>query len=184
MEAVRRHGVDVCALTCFGFLLDSDPAAMKRTRESVTATVIAAAESGGGLVVTFTGRDAGSSDEGNYRDMADFLVSLAGVAAQGGVKMALKNWPGPRKDFVAMTPAGWAKSFEMVCHPNVGLNFDPSHLVWQGIDHERAFEAVADRVFLAHAKDTEVFDESLQQVGYYGLDWWAYRRGYRLATVA
>jgi sugar phosphate isomerase/epimerase len=34
---------------------------------------------------------------------------------------------------------------------------------------------VADRVFLAHAKDTEIFADRLQQVGYFGAGWWTYR---------
>src|SRR5919202_1684059 len=63
----------------------------------------------------------------------------------------------------------------MVPVPNLGLNFDPSHLIWQGIDYEQALRAVADRVFLAHAKDTEIFAERLQQVGYFGRGWWTYR---------
>jgi sugar phosphate isomerase/epimerase len=57
----------------------------------------------------------------------------------------------------------------------MGLNLDPSHLVWQGIEHEAALRAVAGRVFLAHAKDTEIFPEKQQQTGYFGKGWWAYR---------
>jgi sugar phosphate isomerase/epimerase len=46
---------------------------------------------------------------------------------------------------------------------------------WQRIDHEQALRAVAGRVFLAHAKDREIFTERLQQVGYFGRGWWTYR---------
>jgi sugar phosphate isomerase/epimerase len=175
LETVRSHGIDVCALTYFGFLLDSDPAAMDQTRDSVTAIVETLATSGGGLVVTFSGRDTRRSDDDNYTDLAEFLTPLAARAEEGGVRIALENWPGPQQDFVATTPNGWSRLFEAVSAPNVGLNFDPSHLVWQGIDHERAFRAVAERVFLAHAKDTQIDADVLQQVGYFGTGWWAYR---------
>lgn len=175
LDCVRSHGIDVVALTCFGFLLDSDSDKMHQTRDTVTATVNAAAECGGGLVVAFTGRDSRVDEDKNYLELARFLSNLGKVAADGGVRIALENWPGPRKDFIATTPGGWSRLFDLVDTANVGLNFDPSHLVWQGIDHERALEAVANRVFLAHAKDTEIFPDTLQQVGYYGPAWWAYR---------
>ena len=173
--AVRRHGIEVCALTYFGFLLDGDAATRERTRGGVAATVDTAAECGVDLVVTFAGRDQGLSEEENYHDLASFLTPLAERAGARGVRIAIENWPGPRKDFVATTPAGWSRLFELVPAPNVGLNFDPSHHVWQGIDHEQAVDAVADRIFLAHAKDTEVIPEKLQQVGYFGPAWWRYR---------
>jgi sugar phosphate isomerase/epimerase len=175
VEVVRGHGIEVCALTYFGFLLDGDAAAEERTRLGLEATVDAAADSGVDLVVTFAGRDAGLSEERNYQDLAAFLTPLAERAGARGVRIAIENWPGPRRDFVATTPAGWEQLFALVPAPNVGLNFDPSHLVWQGIDHDQAIAAVADRIFLAHAKDTEVFPERLQRVGYFGSGWWTYR---------
>ena len=175
VDAVRRHGIGVCALTYFGFLLDGDPATRERTRAGVAATVDAAAESGVDLVVTFAGRDQGLSEDENYRELASFLGPLAERGGGHGVRIAIENWPGPRKDFVATTPEGWGRLFELLPAPNVGLNFDPSHLVWQGIDHEEAVDGVADRIFLAHAKDTEVIPERLQQVGYFGSGWWRYR---------
>jgi sugar phosphate isomerase/epimerase len=172
---VRSHGLEVCALTCFGFLLDSDPRQANKTRETVRATVEMAAQMGGGLVVTFSGRNTQVDEDANYRDLAEYLSALGNTAVDSGVKIALENWPGPRKDFIATTPSGWARLFGMIDTNNVGLNFDPSHLVWQGIDHERALREVADRVFLAHAKDTEIYPETLHQVGYYGSRWWEYR---------
>jgi sugar phosphate isomerase/epimerase len=91
------------------------------------------------------------------------------------VRIAIENWPGPRRDFVATTPEGWERLFALVPAPNLGLNFDPSHLVWQGIDHEPALAGMAEQVFLVHAKDAEVFAERVQRVGYFGSDWWTYR---------
>jgi sugar phosphate isomerase/epimerase len=175
IDRVRSHGIDVCALTCFGFLLDSDTDRANATRDAVTATVKAAAATGGGLVVAFTGRNTHLDEDANYQELARFLSTIGAIGEGGGVKIALENWPGPRKDFVATTPAGWARLFDLLDTPNVGLNFDPSHLVWQGIDHEGALQAVAERIFLAHAKDTEIFPDTLQQVGYYGPAWWTYR---------
>lgn len=175
IDTVRRAGIDVCALTFFGNLLDPDLAARERARMTVRGVVDAAAEAGVGMVVTFPGRDDSATEDDNYRSLADYYNSLADRAAFGNVKILLENWPGPHNNYLATTPAGWARLFELVPAPNLGLNFDPSHLIWQGIDPEQALRTVANRVFLAHAKDTEIFGDRLQQTGYFGQGWWTYR---------
>src|SRR5919206_59608 len=134
-----------------------------------------AADVGFSALEVDVGRHVGAGEDDNYRQLAEYYAPLAEHAARGNVKIAIENWPGPRINYLATTPVGWARLFEMVPAPNLGLNVDPSHLIWQGIDHEQALRAVADRVFLAHAKDTEIFAERLQQVGYFGRGWWTYR---------
>jgi len=175
LAAVRGAGLDVCALTFFGNLLDGDHAVRERTCATARGVVDAAAENGVPLVVLFPGHDDTASEDDNYRQLADYIGPLADHAAHGKVKIIFENWPGPRNDYVATTPAGWARLFELVPAPNLGLNFDPSHLVWQGIDPEEALRAVAGRVVLAHAKDTEIVAGRLQQTGYFGRGWWTYR---------
>ncbi len=175
IAAVRREGVEVCALACGPTLVNADKAAQAKTRATVDAAVDAALEAGVGLVVTFPGRDESLSEDDNYRVLAAYYAPLAERAAAGNVKVIMENWPGPRIDYLATTPAGWGRLFELVPASNLGLNFDPSHLIWQGIDPETALRAVANRVFLAHAKDTEIFADRLQEVGYYGAGWWTYR---------
>jgi sugar phosphate isomerase/epimerase len=175
IETVRGEGIDVCALTWFGNLLDSDPARRSAAHETVRATVDAAAASGAGLVVVFPGRDDTAGEDANYKQLADFFNPLSERARQGNVRIAIENWPGPDKNYVATTPEGWSRLFALAPHPNLVLNFDPSHLVWQGIDPEQALREISDRVFLAHAKDTEIFRDRLQQTGYFGSGWWTYR---------
>lgn len=175
VQAVRRAGLEVSTITCFGNLLDADRAARERIRAVVRAAVDTAAELGVGQVCTFPGRDDAASEDDNYSQLAEYYASLAEHAAMGRVTVILENWPGPRVNYVATTPAGWARLFSLVPAANLGLNFDPSNLVWQGIDHEQALRAVAGRVFLAHAKDTEIFPDRLQQTGYFGAGWWTYR---------
>ncbi len=42
----------------------------------------------------------------------------------------------------------------------LGANFDPSHLIWQGIDVCRALRALKGAVYHVHAKDTRVYEEN------------------------
>jgi sugar phosphate isomerase/epimerase len=175
IEMIRARGLEVCTLTYFGNLVDSNREARARHQATVTATVDAARENGVPIVCTFPGRDDQASEDDNYRQLAVFYGPLTARGASGNVKVILENWPGPNKNYLATTPAGWNRLFTLVPAENFGLNFDPSHLIWQGIDVEQALPAVADRVYLAHAKDTEIFADRQQQVGYFGSGWWTYR---------
>jgi sugar phosphate isomerase/epimerase len=55
-----------------------------------------------------------------------------------------------------------------------GLNFDPSHLDWQGIDVTAALREFRERIFHVHAKDVAVEPAVLARVGYLGDGWWRY----------
>ena len=66
------------------------------------------------------------------------------------------------------------------------LNFDPSHLLWLGIDPIEALRPYVDRVIHAHAKDAEIFPAERNRYGFFGristreedpwdLGWWRYR---------
>ena len=57
---------------------------------------------------------------------------------------------------------------------NLGLNFDPSHLYWLGIDYLAAVHEFASRIFHTHAKDTIIYREVLRNVGVQGRGWWRY----------
>lgn len=173
--AVRAAGLNVSTITTFGNLLDADHTSRERVRAAVRTAVDVAAEAGIALVCTFPGRDETASEDDNYSQIAAFYTALTEQAARGKVKVILENWPGPHINYLATTPAGWSRLFSLVPAANLGLNFDPSHLVWQGIDCEQALRDVASRVFLAHAKDTEIFADRLQQTGYFTRGWWTYR---------
>jgi sugar phosphate isomerase/epimerase len=73
------------------------------------------------------------------------------------------EWPGGTN--LAYSPALWRQLFEIIPDANFGLNFDPSHLVWQFIDYERAVYDFADRIFHVHAKDMEVDRDGLYEHG-------------------
>jgi sugar phosphate isomerase/epimerase len=173
VEKVRAEGVDVCALTRTGGLLDQEAAAQAETRRGVEQAIRVAAEAGVPVVAGFAGNNAVLSDDENYEELARYLEPV--VAQAGDVRLVFENWPGPGNSWRATTPGGWRRLFAAVPAANLGLNLDPSHLVWQGIDHEAALREFAPRVFLAHAKDTEIFPDPLQANGYFSSGWWTYR---------
>jgi sugar phosphate isomerase/epimerase len=73
------------------------------------------------------------------------------------------EWPGGKN--LASAPAVWRRMFDEIPDAGFGLNFDPSHLVWQGIDYLKAAREFAGRIFHAHAKDCRVDRHRLDEVG-------------------
>jgi sugar phosphate isomerase/epimerase len=82
---------------------------------------------------------------------------------------SLDEWPGGTN--LATTPAIWRTMFEKLPSKNWGLNFDPSHLVWQHIDAPRCLREFAARIVHFHAKDTRIDRHKLDEVGIMGLGW-------------
>ena len=103
-------------------------------------------------------------------DCVEVFPALLDYAAKHDVRLACENWYATNIQHLGH----WDRLFELVPHPNFGLNFDPSHLYWQGIDHIAAIEKYASRIFHCHAKDTEVLDAKLKVVGNQGDGWWRY----------
>ena len=79
------------------------------------------------------------------------------------------EWPGGKN--LATSPEVWRALFEALPSANLGLNFDPSHLVWQHIDYVRCVREFGRRIVHVHAKDTRIDPDKLYEVGILGLGW-------------
>ena len=73
------------------------------------------------------------------------------------------EWPGGKN--LATTPAIWRRMFHDIPSPNFGLNFDPSHLIWQQMDYIAPLAEFKDRIFHVHAKDARIDRAALDQHG-------------------
>jgi sugar phosphate isomerase/epimerase len=73
------------------------------------------------------------------------------------------EWPGGKN--LAYSPAIWRRMFAEIPSPSFGLNYDPSHLVWQRMDYLKPLREFATRIFHVHAKDVRVDHERLDDVG-------------------
>ncbi len=149
-------------------------------RESVSAhlkKVIAAAPRFGVHVVnTFIGRDWQKSVRDNWPLFEQVWPDLAAHAKHAGVRIGIENcpmlftldeWPGGAN--LATTPSIWTTMFEKV--PTLGLNFDPSHLIWQHIDVARCIRDFGNHFVHVHAKDTRIDADGIYRQGNMGLGW-------------
>lgn len=175
---VRRAadtGVTINALNVPGTVLSPEPTRATETRKALHDALQAAASAGVPHVVSLCGRNSEHSEQDDYQELADAVNALLEPVAAQPVRLLFENWPGGRNDFIATTPSGWGQLFKLAPSDQLGLTFDPSHLVRLGIDHEAAYRQFAGRVFAVHGKDTEIFPERLQEVGWMGRGWWSYR---------
>jgi sugar phosphate isomerase/epimerase len=123
-------------------------------------------------VNTFIGRNPALSVDDNWPRFLEVWKPLVGHAESKGVKIAIENcpmlfsadeWPGGKN--LATTPAIWRRMFREIPSPNFGLNFDPSHLIWQQIDHVAPLAEFKDRIFHVHAKDARIDQDALNEHG-------------------
>jgi sugar phosphate isomerase/epimerase len=99
---------------------------------------------------------------------------VADLAEKRGMKIAFENWMSVHGKLphtpinIGGSPGTWDDMFGAVPSKALGIEFDPSHLYWQGIDHVRALKEFADRVYHVHAKDTEMILENRYRYGING----------------
>ncbi len=136
----------------------------------------------GGAVYTGagpSGYDASKSLKDNVAVYKEVYTPIGELALEKGIKIGFENWPGS-KPFgeganLPITPQAWAMMFDALPAENIGLEFDPSHLMWQGIDPYKAVKEFYNHINMVHLKDTEIFYDRLEVVGNHGNGWWTYR---------
>jgi len=172
VEGLARRGLEISALAYYPIPLDPDDAAREAAHEHLRKVVVAARRLGVGVVGTFVGRDQARSVQDNLATFREVWPTLVRHAAEHDVRIAIENcpmifsgdeWPGGTN--LAFAPAIWREMFAAIPDENFGLNFDPSHLVWQFIDCDRAIREFGERIFHAHGKDLEVRPDGLYEWG-------------------
>jgi len=167
-----QHGISISALGYYPNNLHPDPAHREAVNGHLRKVIAGAPELGVSTVCTFVGRDQTRSLPDNMALFREVWPPLVEHAEHHGVRIAIENcpmifsydeWPGGTN--LAYSPAIWREMFEAIPSPSFGLNLDPSHLVWQMIDYERAVYEFAERIFHVHAKDMEIRREGLYDHG-------------------
>ncbi len=174
------NGITVSALSCHGEPLHPDPAVSGKAQEISRKTILLAEKLGVPVVIDFSGCP-GDSDHAKYpnwvvspwpphyqellawqweKKVAPYWTERAKFAADHGVKIAIEMHPG----YVVYSPETLLK-LRSIAGNNIGCNFDPSHMFWQGIDPCAAVRILGDAVFHVHAKDTQIYPVNLPKSG-------------------
>ncbi len=169
---VERSGVAVSALGYYPNPLAPDPDERRVYADHIRAVIDAAALLGVSRVNTFVGRDPARSIDDNWPLFQEVWPPLVRHAAERDVRIGIENcpmlftadeWPGGKN--LASSPAVWRRMFEDLPDPHFGLNYDPSHLIWQQMDEVRPIEEFAERFHHVHAKDARIDRRKLDEVG-------------------
>lgn len=173
---VRRlfadHDVEISGLGYYPNLLAADRAAARFQEEHLRKVIDAAAALGVAVVNTFVGRDQSLSVDANWPRFLEVWKPLINHAESRNITIGIENcpmlfsddeWPGGKN--LAATPAVWRRMFADISSPNFGLNYDPSHLIWQRIDYVAPLAEFKNRLVHIHAKDARVDQAALDDHG-------------------
>ncbi len=108
--------------------------------------------------------DPGRPREENFDFMVKSFGGLVPHLEKNRARLVIEGWPGPGA--LCCTPEEYREFFKACPSEFLGINFDPSHLVRQGIDPLRFLEEFGRRVFHVHGKDTELFADALYDFGH------------------
>ena len=177
-ELLGKVGVAISGLGYYPNPLDPDPEHRRVVVEHLKKVMTAAARLGVPVVNTFIGRDPSRSVEANWPMVRSVWPDLLRHAEQSRVQIGIENcpmlftkdeWPGGKN--LAVSPDIWRALFDALPSANLGLNYDPSHLIWQHIDSVRCIREFGPRIVHVHAKDTRIDADKLYAVGNLGLGW-------------
>lgn len=168
----ERYGIAISGLGFYPNPLSPDQAAAASAAAHIRRVIDAAAELGIGKMNTFVGRDPTRSIDDNWSRLVDTWSPIVEHAEGRKVKIGIENcpmlftldeWPGGQN--LATSPSIWRRMFESIPSQYFGLNYDPSHLVWQQMDYLAPLREFADRLFHIHAKDVRIDRQRLNDVG-------------------
>lgn len=175
---IEKAGIYVSSLAVDGNHIDPDPA----KREHQNSYTIKCIELCGKLGIPNIGGQSGTDKSKPLDAQVDEIVKVYTekyfpVLEKNKVRILWEPYAGGPN--IATGPVGWEalfKAFKDTQH--VGLQFDPSHLVWQFMDPVAAAREFADKIYDVHLKDTEILWHLVRRGGIQPVNnqrWWRFR---------
>jgi sugar phosphate isomerase/epimerase len=169
---LQDRGVEISALGYYPNPLVGDPAERQVYADHLRAVIDAAVLLGLSRVNTFVGRDPGRPIADQWPLFREVWPPLIAYAADRQIRVGIENcpmlftqdeWPGGKN--LAISPAVWRRMFEEIPDPHFGLNYDPSHMIWQHMDEVSPIMEFQSRLHHVHAKDARIDRRRLDDVG-------------------
>ena len=179
-QKLEINGFTISALSCHGNPLHPNREVAKKNQEVNQKTIRLAEKLGVPVVIDFAGCP-GDSDKAKYpnwvtcpwppeyldvldwqweKKVIPYWTKRAKFAEDHGVKIAIEMHPG----FVAYSPETMLR-LRSAAGKAIGVNYDPSHMFWQGIDPIAAIRVLGNAIFHVHAKDTQIYQRNLPMTG-------------------
>lgn len=171
-DTMREFGVAISGLGYYPNPLAPDLGEAERYVDHIKKVIQATALLGLTRMNTFVGRNWKLSVDDNWPRFCDTWKPIVKFAEDLNVQIGIENcpmlfskdeWPGGKN--LATTPAIWRRMFEEIPSTSFGLNYDPSHLIWQHMDYLKPIREFAQRLVHVHAKDVRLDRQKLDEVG-------------------
>lgn len=168
----EKHSVEISSLAFYPNTMDGNLEKRQASIDHLKKVINMSALLGVNMVTTFIGRDQTKTVEENLEIFGEVWPPIIKFAEEKGVKVAIENcpmlfgadqWPGGQNLFT--TPKLWRQMFDIIKSDYFGINYDPSHFVWQQIDYIRPVYEFKDKIFHVHCKDIKVYPDKLNDVG-------------------
>ncbi|MEJ8733521.1 sugar phosphate isomerase/epimerase family protein [Mediterraneibacter sp. ICN-202921] len=164
--------IEISALAYYPNLLEPDLEKRTQYIAHLKKVMIASKKLNVNMVTTFIGRVPTLSVSENLEIVEEVWQPLLEFAEEIGVRIAIENcpmlftedeWPGGKN--IATSPFIWRELFEKLPSPNLGLNYDPSHFVWQEMDYIKPIYEFKDKIFHVHYKDIKLDRNARSEMG-------------------
>lgn len=171
-DIVKETGVEISGLGYYPNPLTPDEEEASVYVEHIKLVIQAAQKMGLTVVNTFIGRDWTKSVDDNWPRFEQTWKPIIRFAEDHGVKVAIENcpmfftndeWPGGKN--LAYSPAIWRRMYESIPSDYFGLNYDPSHMIWQHMSYVKPIRNFAHKFFHVHAKDVRLDQYKLDDIG-------------------
>jgi len=167
-----KKNVEISSLAFYPNTMDGNLEKRAAAVEHLKKVICASARLGVNMVTTFIGRDQTKSVEENLEILKEVWPPIIALAEEKGVRIGIENcpmlfgrdqWPGGQN--LMTTPVIWRKVFELLPSDNLGINYDPSHFVWQMVDYIKPLYEFKDKIFHVHYKDIKLYPDKLCECG-------------------
>ncbi len=171
-KLIEQTGVGISGLGYYPNPLAPQEAESSQAVQHIRQVISACAKLGIGQMNTFIGRDWTKSIDDNWPRFVETWKPLVQFAQDHNVRIGIENcpmsftrdeWPGGKN--LAISPAIWRRMFQEIPSDHFGLNYDPSHMIWQQMDYLKPLREFADKLFHVHAKDVRIDRHRLDEVG-------------------
>lgn len=185
-DTIESEGVNIRVLSYHNVNpLSADENTRKRHHDHLKNVIESASNMDISIVSTHIGRDPEKPLRDAIEEAKEVWPELLEFAESHQVQIAIENASldhiYPHGSNLFYNPYAWNELFTTFDSDYFGLNYDPSHLYYLGIDHIEPIERFSDRIISVHTKDTEIREDRLNELGVLtqrGMvedHWWRYR---------
>lgn len=168
----KSKNVEISSLAYYPNPLDEDLEKRQEAINHIYSLIDASKMLKVNMITTFIGRMQHKTLSENLKEVEKVWKPIVKYAEKQNVRIGIENcpmlftedeWPGGQN--IMTTPAIWRKVFDILDSDFIGINYDPSHFIWQQIDYIKPLYEFKEKIFHVHYKDIKVFHEKLNNVG-------------------